>query len=132
MSDFETLKAGLKDKWLDYYEVNQDWIKRLISSQDALRKVTQDSYEKLGTRPNTNFILGVISTLEPKLKEILYYFSLVSRDSEATLKAIELNFDPSLELEKRAEERSQQAVNQLESQFSDPELEEIRRQIQTS
>jgi hypothetical protein len=95
-NNFETIKATLKDKWLDYYEANQSWIAIVIEF---------DNLPQNRTRPHMSFILGVISALEPKLNEYFYYFSLVTNDEPAILKALGLDFDPQLELEKRAEER---------------------------
>jgi len=134
MSDFETIKATLKDKWLDYYEVNRSWIVVVIES----RASTQG-----GTRPHASFILGVITALETKLKDFFYHFSLVTKDQLAVLNALDLNFDPQRELEKRAEERkiAQEATliegsNIIGLLSEDPEylevhqgLEEIRSQI---
>jgi hypothetical protein len=97
MSDFETIKATLKDKWLDYYEANQSWLPILIDFHNVS--------EGYGQRPHYSLILGVISALEPKLNEYFYCFSLVTNDEPAIVKALGLEFDPRLELEKRAEER---------------------------
>ena len=97
MSNFQTIKATLKDKWLDYYEANQSWLPNVIDFNNVS--------EGCGQRPHSSLILGVISALEPKLNEYFYCFSLVTKNEPAIVKALGLDFDPKLELEKRAEER---------------------------
>jgi hypothetical protein len=124
MSDFETLKAGLKDKWLDYYEVNQSWICKLGCWVECVQSKNK--------RPNAKAILAAISTLEPKIIDYLIPLVDINYDGEQVVKALGLDFRPQTELETREEERSKETVTQLESQFSDPELEEIRRQIQAN
>ena len=53
MSDFETIKATLKDKWLDYYEANQSWLP--ILNQEVYLQETRDY---LGGRMTVNLIYG--------------------------------------------------------------------------
>jgi hypothetical protein len=124
MSDFERLKAGLKDKWLDYYEANQVWIDKFSCWIECI--------EGEDTRPNSQIILAAISLLEPRVVNYLIPLLEIDDEGEQVVKTLGLDFRPEKELEKRAEERSQQAVNQLESQFSDPELEKIRQELQTN
>lgn len=98
MSNFEEIKAGLKDKWLDYYEVNQSWICNL----GCWVKGPEDG----SRRPNAHVILTAISSLEPKIIDYLIPLVEINPDGEQVVKALGLNFRPKTELEKRAEERS--------------------------
>ena len=55
---FEEIKATLKDKWLDYYEVNQEWIKSVLKNKKG---------EGLQLAKNL-LIVRSISMIEPKLQ----------------------------------------------------------------
>ena len=95
LTQIEPLKAELKEKWLDYYQANHSWLEKLNGHRYSVR----DSW----------FILGIITALEPKseLKELLQYFLLVTQNCDSIIRALGLDFDPELELEKRA----QQTIN---------------------
>jgi hypothetical protein len=94
MSFIEKLKDSLKDKWLDYYLVNQSWLKKMtwIQSPDG------------GKRPPCLLIIGAISSLEPSLRELLPPFCDLNPDPTKLVDLLGLHFDPRLELEKRAAE----------------------------
>jgi hypothetical protein len=95
MSFIEKLQASLKDKWLDYYLINQSWLRQLSSWVK-----TSDN----GTRPPCLLILGAVSVLEPSLKELLLPFCELNADPAKLVDLLGLNFDPRIELEKRAAE----------------------------
>jgi len=96
---FEELKPTLKDKWLDYYEANRRVIKKLMELGHKY------SY---GQRPKSDFIIGTVSALEPRLEDYLFCFFLVCDDLDKILKTLELDFDPEEELKKREEEAQEQ------------------------
>ena len=110
----EELKAELKDKFLDYYQANQNWLKKM---------------EGMGQRTdNTWFILGVVTALEPKseLKELLQYFLMVSQDSDTIARALGLDFNPEKELERRQIELAAK-----ETKTATNYLDQIREEIKT-
>jgi hypothetical protein len=109
----EQFKAELREKWLNYYETNRIW----------LEKINGHGYRI----SDPWFILGVITALEPKseLKELLQYFLLVTKDCGSIIKALDLNFDPELELQKRSQQTTHQQTS-TDSQYLDQIREEIK------
>lgn len=105
LSLFEEIKPTLKDKWLDYYEANQRMINKLMD----LGYKYEDSRHK---RPNSDFIIGTVSALEPKLEEYLFCFFLVCNDLNKIVEALGLNFDPELQLKRRNKKREEEATTQ--------------------
>ncbi|MFM7793247.1 MAG: DUF5331 domain-containing protein, partial [Microcystis panniformis] len=101
MSNFEELKAALKDKWLDYYQINQAWIKVFTTATNSWIN-TPDG----GKRPSSHLILGVATALETQLFMWMSPFCVLSNDSNKLVDALGLNFDPEIELEKREGERA--------------------------
>ncbi len=95
---FEELKPILKDKWLDYYEANQRMVIQLMKNGHKL------AYGNGFSRPNSEFILGIISVLEPRVEEYLFCFFLVSKDLDQIVSILGLNFNPEVELGRRREE----------------------------
>ena len=71
--------------------------------------------------------MGIITALEPKseLKELLQYFLLVTEDCNSIIKALGLDFDPELELQKRSQQATHQQA-QTDSQYLDRVREEIK------
>lgn len=112
----EEIKAELKDKFLDYYEANRSWLKRM-----------NNEYTSQSIR-NSWFILGIITALEPKseLRELLQYFLLITNDCNSIIKALGLDFDPEKELEKRTAELAAK-----ETQTPSEYLDKIREEIKT-
>lgn len=88
--NIELLRRSLKSKWLDYYQDNRSWIARLSVwvSCDGTR------------RPSSSFILGTLTTLEPKLIELMPLIADLSNHPDRIVIALGLNFDPEQELTK--------------------------------
>lgn len=86
--NIDQLRRSLKDRWLDYYEENRAWITRLSIwvSCDGQR------------RPSSSFILGALSTLEPRLIDLLPLIVDLSSHPDRIVVALGLNFDPDQEL----------------------------------
>ena len=122
MMKFEQIKATLPDKWLDYYQINRCWIKRLMDSRSWWHKTPGD-----GKRPCADIILGAITALEPNLSSWMPPFCELNSDGNRLVEVLGLHFDPEAELKKRAEERAKNP--QLNSSDTD-ELERIRQQLQ--
>ena len=101
LSLFEELKPTIRDKWLDYYEANKSIINKLM---DMGYKARYSNHKC----PTSEFIVGTVSALEPKLEEYLFCFFLVCDDLGKIVTTLELDFDPEVELKKREEETKNQ------------------------
>jgi hypothetical protein len=129
MAFFDNLKTLLKQKWLQFFQVNRSW----ISLQMDLESVyTPDG----GRRPPSSFILGVVNALEPQLAELMFPFSKLNPDADTLIDVLELNFDPDLVLGNRfiPEELSDdiviQALTELDlDELSDISLDEIAEEV---
>jgi hypothetical protein len=132
----EQLKAELKEKWLNYYQVNRNWLKHNMDEDSGWCDSVDYEKEELKNfkidknyeprRPECYFILGVISVLEPSVRSLLTFMGSLTTDSEELVKALGLNFDPEIELMKRSQKAGNQQLN-LDSQY----LDQVREEIQT-
>jgi Family of unknown function (DUF5331) len=78
---------------------------RLLSSQPILAKKNDlDSIYRRRETASCLLILGAVSSLEPSLKELLPPFCDLNPDPTKLVDLLGLNFDPRIELEKRATE----------------------------
>lgn len=129
----EQFKAELKDKWLDYYEANRNWIKSLIDSNTNWGKNLNYYYDKqelenLGyndytpCRPESLFIIGIVANLDSQLQGL---FAFLLKNPDEILSMIGLNFDPEIELKKREQQKLQNQI-QIDSQYLDQIREEIK------
>lgn len=86
--NIDQLRRSLKDRWLDYYQENRAWITRLSIwvSCDGQR------------RPSSSFILGALSSVEPRLVDLLPLIVDLSNHPDRIVVALGLNFDPDQEL----------------------------------
>lgn len=105
----EQFKAELKDKWLNYYQANRNWLNDLAKKNSnwfnhvkSETKLETNDYSP--RRPEARFILGVISILEPKVQGFMPYIVHLNTDPTSVVRALGLDFDPELELEKRAQQ----------------------------
>ncbi|MBD2577656.1 DUF5331 domain-containing protein [Oscillatoria sp. FACHB-1406] len=100
----EEIESELERKWLEYYEANRVWI---VAS--GLYKV--DSYSDKKFSISREFILGVITALEPRLTKLLPYLVKVNADRDTLISKLGLNLDPESMLVQRELEilRSKQA-----------------------
>ena len=86
--NIEQLRRSLKDCWLDYYQENRAWITRLSIWVSCEGK----------RRPSSSFILGALSTAEPRLIDLLPLIVDLSNHPDRIVVALGLNFDPEQEL----------------------------------
>jgi hypothetical protein len=93
---FDKFQVNLKYKWLDYYQVNRDWLVKLTDKNGTWYKTGEG-----GKRPNSNLILGTITALEPRLAELLDAFCELNGEPNALVETLGLNFDPDIELAKQ-------------------------------
>ncbi|MBD2625695.1 DUF5331 domain-containing protein [Trichormus variabilis] len=94
MAFFDNFTDTLKQKWLQFFQVNRDW----ITLQMAVESVyTPDG----GKRPSSYLILGVVNALEPKLAQLMLPFAKLNPDADTLIEVLELNFDPDIVLGNR-------------------------------
>lgn len=86
----EQLRLSLKLAWLDYYRENRAWLTRLGVWVTSKGK----------RRPSSSFILATLSTLEPKLTQLLPLIVDLSSNPDTIVSALGLNFNPDDELER--------------------------------
>lgn len=123
-------KTELKDKWLDYYETNRDWLQSFMNKNSSW--ATGVKYEGeledpkyTPRRPNAYLILGTITVLEPQTQGWLVLCPYLQTDPNLIIKALGLDFDPEIELKKRAEQKQLQ-LETTPSEYLDKIREEIK------
>ena len=127
----EKFKAELKDKWLDYYEANRNWLQSFMNKNSSW--TTNVKYEGeledpkyTPRRPNAHIILGTITVLEPQTQGWLVFCPNLQTDPNLIIKALGLDFDPELELKKREQQKLQ-----IQQTTSIEYLDQIREEIKT-
>lgn len=108
VADFTAFKAQLREKWLDYCEANEESLNNWYGTSTYL---------------NDNFILGVLTVIEPKVIEwTTFYFThiesrIIIRNSidEKFINFLGLYFDYKEALETRKEERAKNSLIELPS-----------------
>ena len=118
MAFFNDLTTSLKQKWLQFFQVNRSWIARHMDMQSVS---TPDG----GRRPPSYLILGVANALEPQLAELMLPFTKLNPDVDALIDAVELNFDPDLMLGNRFHAAANLEEPRDESSESDAALTSI-------
>lgn len=94
MAFFDDFTSALKQKWLQYYELNHSWLALQMEVENVK---TPDG----GRRPSSYLILGVLNALEPKLAQLMLPFSKLNSDPDSLIEVLDLNFDPDVALGKR-------------------------------
>lgn len=94
-------KAELKNKWLTYYQKNIAW----IVAQSIHRSKAWDHQGNHHTRPKGEFIIPVITALEPRISALMPCLCK-SHNFEEIVTMLGLDFDPDFliaqeELEKK-------------------------------
>lgn len=88
--NIDHLRRSLRDRWLDYYQDNRSWISRLSIWVNCEGE----------RRPSASFILGALSSVEPRLIDLLPLIVDLSNHPDRIVIALGLNFDPEQELTK--------------------------------
>lgn len=96
------LRQSLKNKWLNYYAENREWVTRI--------GVWVNCGEQ--RRPSSSFILATLSTLEPQLTQMLPLIVELSNNPDRIVAALGLNFNPDEQLATIAKEREQVAIQE--------------------
>ncbi|MEG3917515.1 DUF5331 domain-containing protein, partial [Microcoleus sp. T3_A4] len=92
MAFFDTFSVALKQKWLDYYQVNRAWLLLHMTAENTV--ATPDG----GKRPVSYLILGIAAALEPELQQLMLPFSKLKPDADSLIEVLGLNFDPDIAL----------------------------------
>ncbi|MEA5578382.1 DUF5331 domain-containing protein [Anabaena sp. UHCC 0451] len=94
MAFFDSFTDSIKQKWLQFFQSNRDW----ITLQMAIESVyTPDG----GKRPSSYLILGVVNALEPKLAQLMFPFAKLNPDADTLIEVLGLHFDPDILLGNR-------------------------------
>ncbi|MEA5572821.1 DUF5331 domain-containing protein [Calothrix sp. UHCC 0171] len=91
MAFFYSFTESLKQKWLQFFQVNRDWILLHMQVESVY---TPDG----GKRPPSYLILGVANALEPKLSQLMLPFSKLNPDADTLIEVLGLHFDPDMAL----------------------------------
>ncbi len=94
MAFFDSFTDSLKQKWLQFFQANREWITLQMTIESVY---TPDG----GKRPSSYLILGVINALEPKLAQLMFPFAKLNPDADTLIEVLDLHFDPDIALGNR-------------------------------
>ncbi|MBG1263845.1 DUF5331 domain-containing protein [Nostoc commune] len=94
MAFFDSFTDSLKQKWLQFFQNNRDWITLHMQVESVY---TPDG----GKRPPSYLILGVVNALEPKLAQLMLPFAKLNPDADTLIEVLDLHFDPDFALGNR-------------------------------
>jgi hypothetical protein len=94
MAFFHSFTESLKQKWLQFFQMNRDWLNMHMEVESV---ATPDG----GKRPPSYLILGVVNALEPKLAQLMLPFSKLNPNADTLIDVLDLHFDPDIVLGNR-------------------------------
>lgn len=94
MAFFHSFTDSIRQKWLQFFQTNRDWITLHMAVESVY---TPDG----GKRPSSHLILGVVNALEPKLAQLMLPFSRLNPDADTLIEVLDLHFDPDIALGNR-------------------------------
>ncbi len=94
MAFFHSFTDSIKQKWLQFFQNNRDWITLHMQVESVY---TPDG----GKRPPSYLILGVLNALEPKLAQLMLPFAKLNPDADTLIEVLDLHFDPDFALGNR-------------------------------
>lgn len=105
LEEFEKLKADLRKKWLDYYEINQAWIKVAAINKTHTWVEVVDGKSVTMTCPDSKLVIGVVSDYDPRVSEFIQVSTQFSGtcNLDKIVEGLGLRFDPDVALAERAE-----------------------------
>lgn len=118
MAFFYSFTDSLKQKWLQFFQANRDWITLQMEVESVY---TPDG----GKRPSSYLILGVVNALEPKLAQLMLPFSKLNPDADTLIEVLDLHFDPDIAVGNRVipqtspEEKADKSINVMEEKLYD-------------
>jgi hypothetical protein len=82
--NIQQLRRSLKEKWLQYYRDNREWLVKfgIWVESDGVR------------RPTSGYILATLSVLEPRLTQLMPLVVDLSSSPDRVITALGLNFSP--------------------------------------
>ncbi len=114
MAFFYSFTESLKQKWLQFFQANRDWILLHMQVESVY---TPDG----GKRPPSYLILGVANALEPKLSQLMLPFSKLNPDADTLIEVLGLHFDPDMALGNSAIPPVEQDSEMMASEITDAE-----------
>ena len=103
MQNVEELKLLVKEKWLDYYEINQGWIVTFTNANKYWVDCSSG-----GSRPHALIILGAITSSDPRITDWMTIFCQLQSNANELIKVLELDFDPDEAIKIRIQQREEQ------------------------
>lgn len=94
MAFFDSFTDSIKQKWLQFFQANREWITLQMTIESVY---TPDG----GKRPSSYLILGVVNALEPKLAQLMFPFAKLNPDADTLIEVLDLHFDPDIALGNR-------------------------------
>ena len=131
MAFFCSFTDSLRQKWLNFYQTNRNWITLHMEVESVY---TPDG----GKRPSSYLILGVANALEPKLTQLMLPFSKLNADADTLVEVLDLHFDPEMVLgnrvippvETQEVDDDDSAVTVAESEFEEKFEEKIEEKFE--
>jgi hypothetical protein len=112
MAFFYSFTESLKQKWLQFFQANRDWILLHMQIESVY---TPDG----GKRPPSYLVLGVANALEPKLSQLMLPFSKLNPDADTLIEVLGLHFDPDMALGNSAIPKIEEDSDLMASEISD-------------
>ncbi len=112
MAFFYSFTESLKQKWLQFFQANRDWILLHMQVESVY---TPDG----GKRPPSYLILGVANALEPKLSQLMLPFSKLNPDADTLIEVLGLHFDPDMALGNSAIPAVEEDSDMMASEITD-------------
>lgn len=117
MAFFNSFTDSIRQKWLQFFQVNRDWITLHMKAESVY---TPDG----GKRPSSYLILGVVNALEPKLAQLMLPFSRLNPDADTLIEVLDLHFDPDIALGNRFVPQAEPEMARYESAMAGDEIPE--------
>ena len=102
MNNTEEFKLIVKERWLDYYEINQDWITKFTNANKWWVDCSSG-----GCRPNALIILGAITSSDPRISDWMSIFCELQSNANELIKVLGLDFDPDEAIKIRIQQREE-------------------------
>ena len=125
LEEFDQLKNELKEKWLDYYEINHEWIKVAAINKTHNWTEVIDGKGVAITCPDSKLIIGVVSNSDPRVSEFIQVSTQFSGtcNLDKIVEGLGLRFDPDAVLKERAEAKAKrQEAEILAAQLQETKL----------
>ena len=130
--EFQDMKAGLREKWLDYYEINAHWIQVTSLRKGQSWNEAGDGQAVTLYCPDSKLIIGAIGSLDKRVADFIYVSMRLSGqyNLDKIVEGLGLRFDPDIALEERAEETEDEEddIENEQVKVDNLGLEQLRRE----